>query len=190
MATREEAVNPNDPRPVRRWLSRRAILIVAEAAFVVWVVYTVGGGLWQANARQPWSIPHALGDLELAGEAAQGQDAIAQMTELHGKDVELSDGYVAHYKGAGREAMLYVGQAQSVSAADVLTERMRERIAGGSSPFKGLTRQALEGRAVYKVTGLGGEHYFFSVGDKAVWLSVAGGKAESVLRSAMSVLKE
>ena len=167
----------------RRGLWRRREALVLQGAFVLWILWSVGVGLWQANSARTLSAPHALGGLAMEGKAVQGQEAVAQMTRLHGKDVDLSDGYVAHYRSAGGEAVLYVGQTQSATVADTLTERMRARIVQGGSPFNDLSTLPIDGRVVYRVVGLGAEHFFFSIGDKAVWLTLAGEDADAALRA-------
>lgn len=162
------------------WSRRRWLVLALQVAFVGWVVYMVGGGLWRLNADAKWSPPHELAGLPLA-ESTTGEEAVHEMMQLHGKDVALLDGYVAHYHGPGAEAVLYVGQAADAAAAASLNERMQALIARGNSPFRGLRALEVGGRRLFGVSGLGAEHYFYQVNDKVVWLQVAGTKPETAL---------
>jgi len=170
------------------WSARRWIILTVQVVFVGWLVYEVAGGLWQANAKVEFSVPHSLGDLALVS-SEQGERAIHQFRQLHGKDVEMRDGYVANYSSARGEATLYVGQAENPAAAEELNERMRALIAQGNSPFKNLARREAQGRGLYQLDGLGADHFFYAVDDKVVWLSVTGGKAEEALISVLSAVK-
>lgn len=174
-------------RPSPRVLSSRRWVVLALAlGFGLWLFWMVGGELWRSSSARPWSVPYALGGLGIYGAATQGPEAVAQMARLHGKDVELKDGYVSHYRASGRDAVLYVGQAQSATAASDLTERMRALIARGGTPFQQLSQLTVDGRVIYRVVGLGAEHYFYTSDDKSIWLTVAGGGAEDVLRAALA----
>ncbi len=164
-------------RPRRRWL-----VLALQIAFAAWLVYMVGGSLWQLNADAKWSPPHEVAGLSLT-KTTTGEQAVHEMTQLHGKDVSLLDGYVAHYAGQGAEAVLYVGQAADVATAASLNERMVALIARGNSPFRGLREVEMDGRRLYGVSGLGAEHYFYQINDKIVWLQVAGTDPEAALRA-------
>lgn len=180
----------NQIRPAATGKARRRwVVLTLQVGFGLWLIFMVGGGLWRAFSAQTLVVPHKLGGLEILGAATQGPEALTQMTRLHGKDVGLKDGYVSHYRSGAREAVLYVGQAQSADAAVELTERMRALIAPGGTPFQQLSQRTVEGRTVYRVTGMGAEHYFFSTGDKSVWLSVAGGGGDDILRAAIAEVR-
>lgn len=167
------------------WSKRRWFAVALQSLFVGWVVYQVGGGLWRLSAGAQWAVPHELAGLGLV-ESSSGEQAVHEMTKLHGKDVEVRDGYVARYRGQGAEVVLYVGQVADARAAADLSERMGALIAGGNGPFKGLRRVEAGGRSVYYGSGLGAEHYFYQVDDKVVWLQVAGMKPEAALSAVLA----
>lgn len=178
--------------------SRKTVRIV-QIVMALGLVFAVWFG-WQAYASDTpkWNpyetgdhsemVPRELGGLKLAGQL-MGRDAIASISELHGKDVGVSDGYMARYRGGGTDVMLWVGQASSPAVASQLLERMTGGIARGNPNFSNLEKITVDGVVVYTVTGGGERHFYYARADKVVWLAVSGSDPMVFVKDALRIVK-
>ncbi len=122
-------------------------------------------------------VPMMLADQPLTSYV-DGQDAMADVARLHGSTFEMTDAEIAAY-GDGVVTIWRSGTSDPESAVDQV-ERMRERIAGGGSPFE--APHPLRARpGVYATSGMGQEHFFFTSGASVWWVSVMPGMTRPVL---------
>lgn len=167
------------------WGRRRAIRLLQIGLVLV----LVGAVLWSwmANTSATISPPHSLGALTLKSQVV-GPEAVAQVSELHGKKIPLQDAFVARYAGAQGALTAWVSLSASESESEDLLQKMLEGIRGGNRMFTGLTQEQLKGRAVYRVYGQGQSHYFFRSGVRVVWIQVEAGDGRALVEVALSVL--
>jgi hypothetical protein len=122
-------------------------------------------------------VPMMLADQPLTSYV-EGQDAMADVARLHGSTFEMTDAEIAGY-GDGVVTIWRSGTADPETALDQV-ERMRERIAGGGSPFE--APHPLHARpGVYATSGMGQKHFFFASRASVWWVSVMPGMAGPVL---------
>lgn len=130
-------------------------------------------------------LPEEIAGLRLH-HFSQGEEALAQIAELHGKKFNLKNGYVAHYKSSTSEAMLWISESFYESEAQELIGRMLAKIKEGKSPFSGLTEFQASGQTIYSLTGLGQTHYIYQERDMVVWLAVDPPIAEQALKETLA----
>lgn len=111
------------------------------------------------------------------------------MQGLHGKEISLIDGYVAHYQADGQRVIVWLGQAESLEAADELLDRMTEKIGDGNAYFRNLEEILVDGTIVYSTIGGGEDHYYYRSADKVIWLSVSSSEPLELLRSAIRTIE-
>ncbi len=143
-----------------------AIIIAAFVSSVGLNVIKPGGQL---------NLPERLGILELVG-AVEGEEAMSRIEDLHGIGFELTSAYIAEYVHGSERGSVWVGRTDSSATAEALTQRMRAAIEDGSSPFSNVRQTRIAGRAVYRVDGPGGDHFFYHSerhGKEIVWLTVS-----------------
>lgn len=130
---------------------------------------------------------------EVAGQPLahvhQGAEARAEVERLHGKNIGMRDGFVAHYGGGSSAAMLYVSQAQSEAVARQQVEQMTARIRSSTGPFTHLRESTRFGLTVYSALGQGQVHYYFRSGAAVVWLAADASIARDALAEAVSKLR-
>ncbi|MBI4216439.1 MAG: hypothetical protein HY687_03510 [Chloroflexi bacterium] len=150
------------------------------------VLVLVGAVLWSwtANTSGTISPPHSLGTLTLKSQVV-GPEAVAQVSELHGKKLPIQDAFVARYTGAQGALTAWVSLSASESEAADLLQRMLEGIRAGNRMFTGLTQEQLKGRDVYRVYGQGQSHYFYRSGVRVVWLAIEAGDGPALLKAAL-----
>ena len=143
----------------------------------------LGVGLWPSlvqNQSVELSLPHSLAELALTDQVG-GQQALDEVTYLHGKEFELASGLRGSY-GSGGEAVIWVTGAGSEQAAGELVDRMTERIEEGNSPFRLVDKTEYQGRAVYLLEGMGQAHAYFQSFDLVIWLAADTAYAETALK--------
>jgi hypothetical protein len=163
----------------RRGLVLFQLLVVVGFLAAVWFSF---GHNVLAPQRQ-MDAPERLGTLELVGSIA-GAEAMAQLSKLHGTDIELVSAYIAQYARGDERGTVWVGSAESGDAAAELTRRMVQGIERGGTGFTNLQRLTIAGHEVFRVDGPGGDHFFYHSGkrrERVVWLTVEAADALPIL---------
>lgn len=187
---------PLDP-PARRRSNRKAMVIAVQVFIGLAVLIAVVGGLWDQAQKPPEvsavsdaaagaaGIPAQIAGLRRA-ETMTGPQAMAELQELHRKDVEVAGGWIAHY---GKEATVWMGEARDETTAIQLLDAMNRRIQAGNQYFTGLRQIQVEGRPVFTVVGQGQRHYYYRQGRQLIWLAVPNGREEAFLKDALAAIK-
>ena len=116
------------------------------------------------------SAPPTVAGLELHHQLT-GERAMGAIQRMHGKaDIGITDVWIAQY-GEDVSAMLYVSASRNRAAAKTLLTDMRDRIAEGNTPFRGIHDTRIFGADVYVMAGQGQIHFLFTDGKRVVWLS-------------------
>ena len=119
-------------------------------------------------------------------DTVTGDEGLAQVNRMHGQDVGLVRGYIAQYAGEGAKATLWVGWAESETAAQALTDRMTAKIGSDHPVFRDLQALTFGGRTVY-TTGEGQQHYYFRSGAAVVWVAVDSTAAQEVVHDTLKL---
>lgn len=177
----------------KRRISRRALVIAIQVSLGLALVLAVSIGLWD-QAQLPSNDIAALGGIppEMGGvprtEVMTGAQALADLRELHGKDVSegLVAGWIAHY---GKEATVWLAEARDATTASQVFEAMASRIGAGNQYFKNPQKLQVSGRQVYTATGQGQRHYYYQQGRQVIWLAAPSGREEQFLKEALLAIK-
>ncbi len=156
-----------------------------QVAFIAVIIAAVvfSFGLNVINPRMRSDLPERLATLELVG-AVEGEEAMSRVGDLHVAGFELTSAYLVEYVRGSERGSVWVGRTDSSTAAEALTQRMRVAIEGGGSPFSNVRQTLVAGRPVYRVDGLGGDHFFYHsgrYGKQIVWLTVGASHPLDVL---------
>jgi hypothetical protein len=153
-------------------------------------VLLIAGGLayWQfvqaIERPSAAALPETLAGLPQV-EARFGPDAVAVVSDLHGKQFPLSSGAYGMYGEHGRMAMLWVAGTPAKAMAARMVAEMEEAIAQGDSPFMPTGTREVNGRTLYELTGMGQQHYYFQSGSLVVWLAADEPVAAVALEEAL-----
>jgi hypothetical protein len=99
----------------------------------------------------PLNLPNQLAGLQLA-DIRSGDEAIAEFTDLHGKQFPVTSGAIGVY--GDRKITLWVAGTSSDQIASQMTTAMQEKIAEGNSPFTPLNEISDGDRTVYALEGM------------------------------------
>ncbi|MDP2726089.1 MAG: hypothetical protein Q8P59_00965 [Dehalococcoidia bacterium] len=182
-----------------RRASRKALIIAVQVVIGLGLIVAVTVGLWDqaqkppesdmgvgpASASANASIPAQIAGLR-RGDTMTGPQAMAELEQLHGKSVGLSSGWIAHY---GKDAVIYVGEANDDATASQLFQTMTSRIGAGNQSFKNLQQLQVNGKQIFTVIGQGQRHYYYQQGRQVVWIAAPSGQEEQFLREAFLAIK-
>lgn len=159
---------------------------------VLAVVLFVFGQTVLAPEYESGVVPSKLGELKLVS-STEGAEALADVSQLHGLNIELVNAYIGSYAASGQRVTVWVGQAESDIAAAKLLDDMVASIGSDNPAFANLrTLSIAEGyhtHRVFQVDGPGGQHFFYISklsADKITWLTVEAGEALSILEQALN----
>ncbi len=160
----------------------KLIVILVPVFFALVIGMSVASGLWSAASQQEVTpAPRELAGYHL-DQAMSGPQAIAEVSELHGKDIEVNEAWVGHYQGSGT---IWAARAESEVKAATLLDKMVEGIGKGRSPFQGLREMEIEGVPVYTVTDGRQQHFFYQQADQVVWVAAPRGGEEPFFLAAL-----
>ncbi|MBI2305053.1 MAG: hypothetical protein HYU86_09970 [Chloroflexi bacterium] len=140
-------------------------------------------------------VPERLGTMELIRKV-EGSEAMAQITKLHGVNIELETAYIADYAQGQDRVTAWVGRAESKDAALELLKRMSSGIERGGSGFGNLQRLTVAGQEVFQAQGPDGKHFFYNPQkqspygsweprDEVVWLTIEASDAMPIVEQAV-----
>jgi len=177
---------PALPKPPRGGSRQKWPILGAQILLGLLLVAAVGRGLWAAAQEgKPQPFPGEIAGLHLV-RGVTGEEALAEVRQLHGKEVGLVSGWVAQYQG---RATVWVGQAESEAQAAQLLQAMTQRIGVGNPVFSGLERREVEGQEVFSVVGQGQRHYYYQRGRLVIWLAAPPGKEKEFLADALRLIR-
>ena len=160
----------------------KLLAFAVPLVFAAVIGMSVASGLWSATSQQETTpAPGQLAGYQL-DQVMSGEEAIAEIGELHGEDIPVADAWVAHYQGNGT---VWAARAADTGQAAQLLDRMVRGIQKGTSPFSGLTQRQFKGIPVYTVTDGRQAHFFYQQGDWVVWLATPRGAEEPFLAAAV-----
>lgn len=137
------------------------------------------------NAGQPGQsggeiVPQQIATLPRM-ELVSGPEAIRQIAMMHGKSIDLAEGYIASYRHGEKEITLWVSVSTSAEAAAALFRQMDEKMPA-SQVFRGRQELDIEGQQVIRVEGMGQEHYYWVKGKSNYWVAVSGIDGKEVVQ--------
>ncbi len=165
--------------------NRRATAIILIA--VGWMIVLPAGGylVYASEVQNPDAVelPLELVDIPLRS-AVYGEEAIADVTRLHGQQFSLTSGGVGSYGERGEIALWVTGSITNFFAKKLIND-MEESITQSDSPFVPIGKSELDGRTIYQLEGMGQKHFYFQAGNLVVWLAADPDQAGCALASVL-----
>ncbi len=151
------------------------ILILTAAAFL----------LYTAEIRNPDAVelPSDLAGYPLRA-ALYGEQAVADVSRLHGKQFPLSSGAVGMYGEFGEINLWATGSIIETFASRMIDD-MDQTIAESYSPFLPIGEINRAGRRIYELDGMGQRHFYFQAGNLVVWIAADPALADDVLQETL-----
>lgn len=166
-------------QPMRRWLPilmmGSGVLLVAGSLLVI---------LLNQPAKNDAPLPSSLANQPLTN-ATYGDQAVADITRLHGKQFPITSGAVGQYGDSG-QSTLWVSESPTEGDAADLVTAMQTRIAEGRSPFSQRDVRDEGSTDILVLDGMGQQHFYFQVGKRVIWLAADPSIAEAALQDTLA----
>lgn len=154
------------------------ILIVIGTLLILgasgWIYYEN-----RVNSPATLSLPEQLDGLSLSSKM-DGPQAVADFSNLHGKQFPLVSGAVGIY--GNQQATIWVAGAANSSSANRMVADMHDKIAAGNSPFTPSGEFQDNNRIIYTLEGMGQKHFFFRSKNLVIWLASNADIADATLQ--------
>ena len=129
-------------------------------------------------------LPESIAGLQLV-KSTSGAEAIAEFTDLHGKEFPVNTGAIGVY--GNNQITLWVAGAPSEAIAVEMTNAMDAKIAEGNSPFTLLNKIRDRNRKIYALDGMGQKHYYFQSQNMVIWLAADPAISNEALQQILEV---
>ncbi len=138
------------------------ILVITGASLLYW---------FDNGAPNPTvaTLPGTIASLPLT-EAVYGQEAIDQVSQLHGKEFSMTSGGIGSYGNRNNLAVWVAGTSSPTSASEMVSA-MENKIAESSGPCEPLGKSNHDGHTVYELFGMGQRHFYYQSGSLVIWLA-------------------
>jgi len=123
-------------------------------------------------------LPKKLGDLSLS-KVVQNEEATKIINKMHGKNLAVSDNYIAHYGSSYSRNTLYVSFYENAEKAKTELMSMATKMAKGTQVFAPLTFDKMGDSVHFQTEGMGHKHYFYRIDNILIWWQVEPDKAEA-----------
>jgi len=145
-------------------------------------VFSIGFLLLKPSVENANStaLPDQAAGLRLTS-VSSGNQALREITQLHGKEFPLVSGDVGRY-GDNNQVIVWVAEAADIAAAEKILLAMRNRIDEGNSPFTPIGELQIEDRTIFTLDGLGQVHFYFQSGKQIVWVAADVPQVEKALQ--------
>lgn len=160
------------------------ILLIVFGSALILLGAMVLGIVIQAD-QHPVTVPDALAGVPLSAKIT-GEDALTEISRLHGKGFPLADGVMGVYGGGW--ATVWASGTWLPVMAQKQVEAMTDRIAEGNSPFNPTGTQEVGGTTIYVLTGMGQLHYYYQHKQQVIWLAVDSEIAETALHDLLAAM--
>ena len=146
------------------------------------VGYAFGSDVFKESGRKVFRFdPNAKGPEKLVElgleKIVQNQDATKIINKMHGKDLDKSDNFIAHYGGGGSKNILYLSVYENAEQAKTNLMGMAMKMANNSSVFSPLTYDEMAKTVHFQTEGMGFKHYFYRTDNILIWWQVEPDKA-------------
>jgi len=160
---------------------KRAISLTLVVLGTLFVVAALGWAYFEKTIGNPatLTLPDQLAGLPLSSQM-NGPQAVADFSNLHGKQFPLTSGAVGIY-GDHRATLWVAGAPLNLMTARMVTA-MRDKIAEGNSPFTPSGEYQDNQRTIYVLKGMGQKHFYFQSQNLVIWLAADADIADAALQ--------
>jgi hypothetical protein len=130
-------------------------------------------------------LPRSLVNLSL-NTATYGPEAVAEITQLHGKGFPIDSGAMGMY-GNTNQISLWVAGFSTSSIASQIVSAMKEKIALGNSPFIPTEQLEVGNRTIYYLDGMDQKNVYFQSGNLVLWLAADPTVADKAIQQILEV---
>ncbi|MBU4225235.1 MAG: hypothetical protein KKC71_05385 [Chloroflexi bacterium] len=160
---------------------KRSLSLTLMFLGTLFVVAALGWAYFEkaTDNPSPLALPEQLAGLPLSSQMT-GPQAVANFSNLHGKQFPLTSGTVGIY--GDHQATLWVAGAPLNLMTARMVTAMRDKIAEGNSPFTPSGEYQDNQRTIYVLKGMGQKHFYFQSQNLVIWLAADADIADAALQ--------
>jgi hypothetical protein len=160
---------------------KRAVPLTMILIGVLLIIGTLGWVTYEKSINSPATLvlPQQLAGLPLSSKM-DGPQAVADFSNLHGKQFPLVSGAVGIY--GNQQATIWVAGAIIDLMAARMVADMHDKIAAGNSPFTPVGEYKDNKRTIYMLEGMGQNHFYFQSKNLVIWLAANADIADDTLQ--------
>ncbi|NIS80317.1 MAG: hypothetical protein GTO14_08955 [Anaerolineales bacterium] len=169
---------------------RRSVPILVMALGLTVILFGVIAARYSRLLASPGDapLPMSIAGL-LLEDFAFGEEAVVEITRLHRAEFPLTSGAMGSYGGHAEIRLWSTGTVNRLVAAKMVSA-MRNAIGAGNAPFISVSEANYNGRTIYRVDGMGQQHYYFHVGDFVIWFAAESSLADQALDEVLEFYHE
>ena len=159
------------------------VIVLAVAGVSAALLYNLYGSPGPSSLTEK-TFPTTLAGMNLA-QISSGNQAMGMISQLHGKQITVKQGFIAQYAGTGGSQMtLWISESNSAAEAVQLMEIMDKKIPA-SKAFTGRKEITANNTKAIYVQGMGMDNYYWQQGDRVYWIAVGGADSMQLLQEVM-----
>lgn len=168
-------------------MSKKVIIIVALgiifAGFITYNLVASPGNLAGGKEKKEFEVMDEVGGFTLTEEIS-GEEALEQINYLHGKTVEIEEGYLLKYENGNETATVWISKSPTEEEASILFHQMND-IMGGSKMFTNHTEVEIGGMSLQYVFGMNMENYYYYIDERVIWIAITGNDTKQFMEAAI-----
>lgn len=166
---------------------KRKLLFRGGISAILLIVVVTGWFAFDRHSKKDptctLNVPVQIASLSRT-ELISGTEAIQQIVKMHGKNISLEEGHIAKYQSGGTKLTLWISISPTSKEGETLFRLMNERMPV-SKVFSNRQELEIGGKKVFKVVGMGQEHYYWVSGKYNYWIALGGTEGKTIVEDLM-----
>lgn len=167
-------------------MSKKVIIVTLGIFFAGFITYSLvasPGNLAGGKEKKAFEIKDEVGGFTLT-EKISGEEAFEQINYLHGKTVEIEEGYLLKYEKGNESATVWISKSPTEEEASILFHQMND-IMGQSKMFTNHTEVKIGGMPLQYVFGMNMENYYYYIDERVIWIAITGDDTKQFMEEAI-----
>lgn len=123
------------------------------------------------ETKKAFGIPNQIGSYSLTTKM-EGDEAIQHISQLHGKDIQIKNGYILEYQNDNQEfSVVWISESTSENEAKKLFNKMN-KLMDQSKMYSDHQIIEVDGSTIQYVFGMDMDNYYYQKGSQVIWISV------------------
>jgi hypothetical protein len=136
------------------------------------------------ETNQAISIPSKIGSYSLTMKL-EGDEAMQQISQLHGKDIDIKAGYIIEYQNDDQApAMVWISESSDENEATKLFNKMN-KLMDQSKMYSDHRTVKIDGTSVEYVFGMDMDNYYYQKGSQVIWITVSMDENQEFIKSGL-----
>jgi hypothetical protein len=160
-------------------MGKRQIVLSLSGIFILMLVLLSVS--FSPVKSKAFSIPNQIGSFSLTTKL-EGDEAMAQISHLHGKDIQIQNGYILEYENGQGSAIVWISESSSVIEAKKLFNKMN-RLMDKSQMYSNHQSFEINGTMLQYVFGMNMDNFYYQKDSQVIWISAPTEKNQEFIKN-------